>query len=83
MQLKYTLRRLFIRNSIEVSNTGNCIHFDDALCEPNGLFDFHSKQNQHQESTINNNDNGENYSCERMLIQPDQELPNELQDNVL
>ena len=43
LQFMYALRRLFIRNSIEPSNTGNCTHFDDALCEPNGLFDFPSK----------------------------------------
>ena len=79
----YALRRLFIRNSIEPSNTGNCTHFDDALCEPYGLFDFPSKQNQHQESAIDSNDNEENYSCERMLIQLDQESPNERQCIVL
>ena len=79
----YALRRLLIRNSIEPSHTGNCTHFDDALCEPNGLFHFPSKWNQHQETTIHFNDNEENYSCERMLIQLDQESPNELQDNVL
>ena len=82
-QFIYVLRRLLIRNSIEPSNTGNCTHFDDALWKPNGLFDFPSKQNQHQETTTDNNDNDENYSCERMLIQLDQESPSELQDNVL
>ena len=83
LQLLYALKRLFIRNSIEPSNTGNCTHFDNTLCEPNRLFDFPSKWNQHQETTIDYNDNEENYSCERMLLQFDQELPNELQDNVL
>ena len=83
LQIMYSLRRLLIRNSIESSNTGNCTHFDDALCEPNGLFHFPSKQNQHQETTIDYNDNEENYSCERMLIQLDQASPNELQDSVL
>ena len=83
LQFMYALRRLLIRNSIEPSNTGNCTHFDDALCELNELFDFPSKQNQHQETTIDYNDNEENYICERMLIQVDQESPNELQDNVL
>ena len=71
------------RNSIEPSYIGNCTHFDDALCEPNGLFDFPSKWNQHQETTIDYNDNEENCNCERILIQLDQESPNELQDNVL
>ena len=79
----YTLRRLLIRNSIEPSNTGNCTHFDDAFCEPNGLFDFPSRWNQHQEATIDYNDNEDSYNCERMLIQLDQESPNELQDNLL
>ena len=68
----YALRRLLIRNSIDSSNMGNCTPFDEALCEPNELFDFSSKWNQHQETTINYNDNEENYSCERMLIQLDQ-----------
>ena len=70
-------------SSIKPSNIGNCTHLDDALCEPNGLFDFLSKQNQHQETPIDYNDNEENYICERMPIQLDQESPNELQDNVL
>ena len=35
LQFMYALRRLLIRNSIEPSNTGTCIHFDDTLCEPN------------------------------------------------
>ena len=82
LQFMYALRRLLIRNSIEPPNTGNCTHFADALCELNGLLDFPSKWNQHQESTIDYNDNEENYSCERMLIQFDQESLNELQDNV-
>ena len=47
------------------------------------FFYFLSKRSQHQETTIDYNDNKENYSCERMLIQLDQESPNELQDNVL
>ena len=79
----YALRRLLICNSIETSNTGNGTHFDDALCEPNGFFDFPSKWNQYQETTIDYSDNEKNYSCERILIQLDQESPNELQDNVL
>ena len=82
LQFIYALRRLLIKNSIEPTNTGNCIHFDDALCEPDG-FDFPSKWNQHQETTIDYNDNEETFSCERILIQLDQESPNELQDNVL
>ena len=48
--------------TIEPSNTQSCTHFDDTLCEPDGLFDFPSKQNQHQETTIDYNDNEENYS---------------------
>ena len=83
LQFMYALRRILIRNSIEPSNTGNCTHFADALCEPNGLFDFPSKWKQCQETTIDYKDNEENYSCERMLIQLDQKSPNELQDNVL
>ena len=79
----YALRRHLIRNNIEPSNTGNCTHFNDAFCEHNGLFDFPSKHNQHQETTIDYNDNEENYSCKRVLIKLDQESPNELQDNVL
>ena len=35
------------------------------------------------ENTIDYNDNGENFSYKRMLIQLHQESPNELQDNVL
>ena len=79
----YALRRLLMRNSIEPSNTRNCTHSDNALCDPNGLFDFPSNWNQHQETTIDYNDDEENYSSERMLIQIDQESPNEMQDNVL
>ena len=77
------MRRLLIRNSIGPCNTWNCTHFDDALCERNRLFDLPSKQNPHQETTIDYNANEENYICERMLIQLDQESPNELQDNIL
>ena len=40
------LRRILIRNSIEPSITQNCIHFDDAFFEPNGLYDLTIKRNQ-------------------------------------
>ena len=60
LHFKYALRSLLIRNSIEPSYTANCTHFDDALCVSNGLFGFPSKQNQHQETTIDYNDSEEN-----------------------
>ena len=52
LQFMYVLRRLLIKNSIEPSNTGNCTHFNYTLYEPNGLFDFPSKWNQHQEPQL-------------------------------
>ena len=83
LQFMSALRRLLIRNSIKPSNTGNCTHFYNVLSEPNGLFDFPSKHNQHHKNHNWLQWNGENYTCERNLILLDQESPIELQDNVL
>ena len=44
---------------------------------------MHCVNQMDQETAIDYNDNEENNNCERMLIQLDQESPNELQDNVL
>ena len=72
-----------LRNSIEPSHTGNCTHFDDALCESNGLLNIASKRNQHIAPVEVFEDDSDTFSCEEMLIQLDQESPNELLDNVL
>ena len=40
MEFKYALRRIILRNSIELSKTGNGISFEDSLCKPSGLIDF-------------------------------------------
>ena len=83
LQFKYTLRSILLRNSIEPSRTGNCTHFDDALCESNGLLNIVSKCNQHIAPVEVFEDDSDTFSCEEMLIQLDQESPNELLDNVL
>ena len=44
VQLKYALRQIIIKSSIETSQTGNCTAFDDSLFESIGLFDFQTKE---------------------------------------
>ena len=82
LQLKCGLRRSLIRNSIEPSSTGNCIHFDDALCEPIVLFDLTVKRNQTKEITRAENSYQVD-SCETMHKELDQETSKELLGNVL
>ncbi len=41
---KLALRCIIIRNGIELSQTGNCTNFDDALCESEGVIDFKWKK---------------------------------------
>ena len=83
LQFKYALRWLLLRNSIEPSHTGNCTHFEDVLCESNGLIDFSSKRNQHEDIAEAYDENEDITSCEAMLIQMDDESPNDLLDNIL
>ena len=82
-QFKYALQSILLRNSIEPSQTGNCTHFSDAMCESGGLFSIPSKRNQHQQEEIEVTDDIDQSAYEAMLIQLDQESPNELLDNVL
>ena len=84
LQFMYSLRRILIRNSIEPSKTGNCTHFEDALCESTGLLNFTSKRQQH----VNNLPQPEHPDAdvamaEQMLILNDINFPNLLRDNVL
>ena len=81
-QFKYALRSILLRNSIEPSQTGNCTHFSDALCESSGILNISSKRNQHREE-VQVTDDIDLSAYEAMLIQLDQESPNELLDNVL
>ena len=83
LQLKYVVKSTLIRNSIEPSNTGNCTHFQDSLCESNGLLNFTTKRIQYKEVSIEIVQDSDLASCECMLIELDQESPNELLDNVL
>ena len=83
LQLKYALKSILIRNSIEPSNTGNCTHFQDSLCESNGLLNFTTKRNQYKEASTEIVQDSDLASCECMLIELDQEHPSELLDNVL
>ena len=82
LQLKYALRRIIIRNSIEPSQTGNCTSFADSLCESTGLLDFHTKRKQ-LPLMVENNTEHENLESERMMIAMDHEFPDCLKDNVL
>ncbi len=81
LDMKYALRKILVRNSIEPAKTGNCTNFEDALCESKGLFGFCSKRKQTETSA--ETDPEVDPSCEKMLIELDQESPNELLDNVL
>ena len=56
--------------------------FDDALCEPNGLFDFTVERNQTKQ-IISDEYSYQVDSHETMLIEQDQETPSELLGNVL
>ena len=75
---------MIIQNSIEPSNTGNCTHFGDALCESSGLLDFSWKRSQtvieFQSLTI---DDPDTVMAEKMLIKNDMHHPNIPRDNVL
>ena len=81
-QFKYALRSILLRNSIEPSQTGNCTHFDDALSVSSVLLNISSKRNQQRQEVEVADDLNES-AYEAMLIQLDQESPNELLDNVL
>ena len=63
--------------------TGNCTSFHEALCQSNGLFEISSKRSQQAERVEIEADSEEILSCEAMLIQLDEESPNDLLDNVL
>ena len=66
-----------MRNTIEPSGTRCCTHFDDGLCEPNGLFDLTDKTNQTKQITsVQHSYQVER--CEAMLMELDQETHNEL-----
>ena len=82
MQFKYALRRILIRKSIEQSCTGNRVHFKDALCKPNSLFDLTAKRNQTKQISSDKHSYQVD-SCETILIQLGQETPNMLLDNLL
>ena len=77
LELKFVLHRLIIQNSIEPSNTGNCTHFGNALCECSGLLDFSWKRLQtvigSQSLTI---DDPDTVMAEKMLIENDIDHPN-------
>ena len=83
LQLKYALKSILIRNGIEPSNTGNSTHFQDSLCESNGLLNFTTKRNQYKEASTEIVQDSDLASCECKLIELDQESPSELLDNVL
>ena len=83
LQLKYALKGILIRNSIELSNRGNCTHFQDSLCKSNGLLNFTTKRNQYKEASTEIVQDSDLASCECMLIECDQESPKELLDSVL
>ena len=71
LQLKYALKSILIRNSIEPSNTGNCTHFKDSLCESNGLLNFITKRNEYKEASTEIVQDSDLASCECMLIEHD------------
>ena len=76
VQLKAALRSILLRNSIEPARTGNCTNFDDALSHPNGFLNFSLKsEGEQQNDEVLSEDD---ISCEQMLIELDQESPNEL-----
>ena len=75
---------MIIQKSIEPSNTGNCTHFRDTLCESSGLLDFSWKRSQTvKESQSLTIDDPDNVMAEKMLIENDMDHPNILRDNVL
>ena len=53
------------------------------MCESSGLLNISSKQNQHKQDEVDITDDLDQSAYEAMLIQLDQESPNELLDNVL
>ena len=70
-----------LRNGIEPARTGNCTNFDDALRQPNRFLNFSLKsEGEQQNDEVLSEDD---ISCEQMLIELDQESPNELQDSIL
>ena len=69
---------------IESSNTGNCTHFGDSLCNSLEFLDFSTKRNQHTPvANLQELVDPEMVSCDRLLIQMDYEHAYNLQDNVL
>ena len=79
--MKYALRSILVRNSIEPAKTGNCTHFEDALCQPHGLVTYSSQR--HKSRVYTEEYDPETASCEKLLIELDQEGPSEMLDNVL
>ena len=71
-QFKYALRSILLRNSIEPSQTGNCTHFGDALCESSGILNISSKRNQHRQGEVDITHDIDMSAYEAMLIQLDQ-----------
>ena len=83
MQLKYALCQIIIRNSIEPSKTGNCTHFEDSLCQTNGLLDYSWKPKQVTHLEEGGNMHDKYTAAESIMIHIDDQSPNCLQDNIL
>ena len=81
LQVKYALQSILVRNSIEPAKTGNCTHFEDALCQPHDLVTYSSQR--HKSQVYTEEYDPETASCEKLLIEFDQEGPSEMLDNVL
>ena len=66
----HNLTDYIIRNSIEPSKTGNCINFEDAFRESQGLLDFSWKRKQKPIDLVDSSASDTfSISAERMLIE--------------
>ena len=74
---------MLIRNSIQPSKTGNCTSFEDLMSDSTAFLDISWKHKQIEHSVDNCQTDSETRYIEGMLIEIDQQAPNDLKDNIL
>ena len=83
LEFKYALHQMIIKNSIQPSKTGNCTSFEDSLSDSTAFLDISRKCKQIEHPVDNCQTEPETRYIEGMLIEIDQQSPNDLKDNIL
>ena len=73
---------MLIRNSIQPFKTGNCSSFENSLSNSTAFLDISWKCKQIEHPVDNCQTDPETRYIEGMLIETDQQSPNDLKDNI-